>query len=177
MPLPKEGHLGILPQRGNEMTACGRIHQLEVHQLLISSGQVTCTIGLNGHEESIITSLPESPGQWHKTNQSKSIYLEIDIPQYLAEELYQKTPPIGQHSTIIIASPHKATLPEIRRRGQHDHGGKEYPISSNGGLIWSQVRDPNSEKTKPSGCPYTSTSQAKGTPSASGHLIPGEHLR
>ena len=35
-PLPKEGHLGILPQRGAEMTACGRISQLEVHQLLIS---------------------------------------------------------------------------------------------------------------------------------------------
>ena len=25
VPLPKEGHLGILPQRGAEMTACGRI--------------------------------------------------------------------------------------------------------------------------------------------------------
>ena len=41
----------------------------------------------------------------------------------------------------------------------------------------SWVRELNSEKTEPSGCPYISTSQAKGTPSASGHLIPGEHLR
>ena len=59
-PLCKEGHLGILPQRGAEMTACGRISQLEVHQLLISGLQVTYPIGLNGHEEPIITSLPES---------------------------------------------------------------------------------------------------------------------
>ena len=29
VPLPKEGHLGILPQRGPEMTACGRISQLK----------------------------------------------------------------------------------------------------------------------------------------------------
>ena len=29
-PLPEEGHLGILPQRGAEMTAYGRISQPEV---------------------------------------------------------------------------------------------------------------------------------------------------
>ena len=51
LPLPKEGHLGILPQRGTETTACGRISQLEVCQLLISSWQVTYPIGLNGCEE------------------------------------------------------------------------------------------------------------------------------
>ena len=52
--------------------------------------------------------------------------------------------------------------------------GKESPISSNVGHIWSWVRELNSEKTKASGHPYTSTSQAKGTLSASGHLIPHE---
>ena len=45
VPLPKERHLGILPQRGAEMTACWRISQLEVCQLLISSPQVTYPIG------------------------------------------------------------------------------------------------------------------------------------
>ena len=59
MPLPMEGHLGILPQRGTETTACGRISQLEDCQLLISGWQVTNPIGLIGHEEPIITSLPE----------------------------------------------------------------------------------------------------------------------
>ena len=65
-PLPKEGHLGILPQRGAETTACGRISQLEVCQLLVSGPQVTYPIGLNGCEEPIITSLPGVPGQWHR---------------------------------------------------------------------------------------------------------------
>ena len=39
-PLPKEGHLGILPQGGTDMTACRRISQLEVCQLLTSGLQV-----------------------------------------------------------------------------------------------------------------------------------------
>ena len=58
VPLPKERHLGILPQRQAELTACRRISQLEVCQLLISGLQVTYPIGLNGCEEPIITSLP-----------------------------------------------------------------------------------------------------------------------
>ena len=60
VPLPKEGHLGTLPQRGAEITACQRISQLEVCQLLVSGPQVAYPIGLNGCEEPIITSLPES---------------------------------------------------------------------------------------------------------------------
>ena len=86
-PLPKEGHLGILPQRGAETTACGRISQLNVCQLLISGLQVTYPIGLNGHEERIITSLPESLANGVSLTRGKSIYLEIDILQPLAEEL------------------------------------------------------------------------------------------
>ena len=35
-PLPKDGHLGILPQRGVEETPCGQITQLEVCQLLVT---------------------------------------------------------------------------------------------------------------------------------------------
>ena len=44
-PLPKEKHLGILPQGGTDITACGRISQLEVHQLLISGLQVAYLVG------------------------------------------------------------------------------------------------------------------------------------
>ena len=85
-PLPKEGCLGILPQRGAEMTACGRISQLEVCQLLVSGPQVAYPIGLNGCEEPIITSLPESLANSISLTGSKSIYLENDIPQSPAEE-------------------------------------------------------------------------------------------
>ena len=116
VPLPKEGHLGILPQKGAEMTACRRISQLEVHQLLISSLQVTYPIGLNGCEESIITSLPESLTNSVSLTRGESIYLEIDILQFLVEEPDWKVPPIGKCSTIIIASPHKTTPQNQKER-------------------------------------------------------------
>ena len=79
VPLPKEGHLGILPQGGAEMTACRRISQLEVCQLLVSSLQVTYPVGLNGHEEPVITSLPESLANGISLTGGESVYLEIDI--------------------------------------------------------------------------------------------------
>ena len=60
VPLPKEGHLGILPQGGTVMMACRGISQLEVHQLLISGLQVAYLVGLNGCKDPVITSLPES---------------------------------------------------------------------------------------------------------------------
>ena len=91
------------------MTACGRISQLEACQLLISGLQVAYPIGLNGHEEPIITSLPESLVNGVSLTGGKSIYLEIDILQSMAEELDRKALPIGKCSTIIIANPHKTT--------------------------------------------------------------------
>ena len=115
-PLPKEGHLDILPQRGAEMTACRRISQLEVCQILISGLQVPYPIGLNGCEEPIITSLPESLANGISLTRGKSIYLESDIPQSLAEELDQKVPPIGKSSTIVITSPHKTTPQNWKER-------------------------------------------------------------
>ena len=50
-PLPKEGHVGILPHRGADVTPCGLISQLEIHKLLVASPQVIYPIGLNGHDE------------------------------------------------------------------------------------------------------------------------------
>ena len=44
VPLPKEGYLDILPQRGAETTPCGHISQLEVCQLLITGPQVVYPI-------------------------------------------------------------------------------------------------------------------------------------
>ena len=113
-PLPREGHLGILPQEGAEMTVCGRISQLEVHQLLISGLQVNYPVGLNGCEEPVITSLPESLANSISLTGGKSIYLEMDIPQSMAKELDWKALPIGKCSTIIIASPHKTIPPNSK---------------------------------------------------------------
>ena len=103
--LPKEGHLGILPQGGADMTACGRISQLEVHQLLVSGLQVACPVGLNGHKDPIITSLPESLDNGISLTGEESMYLEIDILQPMAKELDWKALPLGRCSAIIISGP------------------------------------------------------------------------
>ena len=148
-PLPKEGHLGILPQKGAEVTPCGQISQLEVSQLLVAGAQVAYPIGLNGSKEPVITSLPEPLAYGVSLTAGEPIYLEIDILPSLAEKPDQKVPPIGEVSTTVIASPHKSTPLK-------SDGGKEFPISSGAGHAWPQVQKFNSEEAKPSGCPYAS---------------------
>ena len=108
VPLPKEGHLGILPQRGVEEAPCGQISQLEVCQLLATSPQVIYPVGLNGCDEPVITSLTEPLASGVSLTAGESIYLGIDIPSPLVEELDQKIPPLGEVSTILVASPHKS---------------------------------------------------------------------
>ena len=115
--LPKEGHLGILPQRGAEATPCGQISQLEVHQLLIAGPQVAYPTGLNGCEEPVITSLPEPLANSISLTGGESVYLEIDIPPSPVEEPDQKVLPIGEISTTVIASPHKSTPPKSEGEG------------------------------------------------------------
>ena len=58
-PLPKDNHLGILPQGKVEETPCGWISQLKICQLLAAGPPVIYPIGLNRHDEPIITTLPE----------------------------------------------------------------------------------------------------------------------
>ena len=107
VPPLREGHLGVLPQGGTNMTACRRISQLEVCQLLISGLQVTYSVGLNGQQNPIITCLPELLANGISLTGDRSIYLEIDMVQPMVEEPDQKALPLGKCSAVIIASPLK----------------------------------------------------------------------
>ena len=114
-PLPKEGHLGILPEGGTNSTTCRRISQLEVCQLLVSGLQVPYLVGLNGHEVPIITLLPKSLTNGISLTGGRSIYLEVNILQPIAEEPDQKALPPGRCSPILMASPIKTTPPKPER--------------------------------------------------------------
>ena len=92
-PLPKDGHLDILPQRGVEETSCGWISQLKVCQLLATSPQVIYPEGLNGHDEPIISPLPEPLASSVSLTTGKHINLGIDILSPPMEEPDQKIPP------------------------------------------------------------------------------------
>ena len=93
------------------MTACRRISQLEVCQLLTSGLQVTYPVGLNEHEDPIITSLANGIS----LTGGKSMYLEIDIPQPMVTEPDWKPLPLGRYSAIIISSPLKTTPLKLER--------------------------------------------------------------
>ena len=109
-PLPKDGHLGVLPQRGTEETPCGQISQLKVCQFLATGPHVIYPVGLNGHYEPVITTLPELLASGVSLTTSKHIYLGINIPSPPVEEPDQKIPSLGKVSTILITSPHKSPL-------------------------------------------------------------------
>ena len=103
VPLPKGKHLGILPQGKAEETSCGQISQLNVCQLLSASPQVVYPSGLNGHDEPIITTLPEPLSSSMSIIASKHPYLEINIPPN--GESDTKVLPIGKASIIQTTNP------------------------------------------------------------------------
>ena len=107
-PLPKNRHLGILPQGKVQETFFVQVSQLEVCQLLATSPQVIYPIGLNGHNEPIITTLPDLLGSSISLIVSKHNYLEIDIPSPPIEEPDQKMPPLKDIPTVLITSPPKS---------------------------------------------------------------------
>ena len=114
VPLPKEGHLGILPQGEADMTPYGKISQMEVCQLLASGLQIAYPVGLNGHEDPIIISLSESLANVISLTGGKSMYLEIDIPQPIVKEPDRKASTLCRCFTIIISTPPKPER-EVRR--------------------------------------------------------------
>ena len=79
-PLPKDKHLGILPQGKAEENSYGQISQLEVHQLLSARSQVVYPVGLNGEDEPITNTLPELLSSSASVTANKHPYMRIDNP-------------------------------------------------------------------------------------------------
>ena len=107
-PLPKDKHLGILPQGKAEETCCRWISQLNIHQLLSTGSQVVYPSGLNGYDEPIITTLPELLSCSITIIASQHPYLEINIPP--KEESDTKATPIGKASLVQTTKPRKSPL-------------------------------------------------------------------
>ena len=103
-PLPKNKHLGVLPQGKAHETFCGQISQLEVCHLFTASPHAIYPIGLNGHDEPVITTLPELLDSSISLITSEHIYLGIDIPS----PPDQKMPPLEDISTILVTNPPKS---------------------------------------------------------------------
>ena len=115
VPLPREGHLSILPVGGTNSTTYGRVSQLEVCQLLSSDLQVVYPIGVNGHEVPLVISLSESLANGMNLTGGEPIYLKGDILPSITEESEWKVLPSGCHPSIMMVSPIRATLPKAER--------------------------------------------------------------
>ena len=113
VPLPKERHLSIQVMGGTCSTACGRVSQLQVHQLLSSGSKVVYLAGLNGCEVPLIASPPESMAKGVNQLGGKPIYLKVYIPQSNTVGSELKAPPLsGCPPSILIASPVRPPLPK-----------------------------------------------------------------
>ena len=101
-PLPKDKHLGILPQGKAEESLYGQISQLKVCQLLSTRPQVIYLVGLNGCDQSVITDLPELLHSSSSVTTDKHPHLQINIPLPTPEEP-ECTTLWGTHKTCARA--------------------------------------------------------------------------
>ena len=103
-PLPRDKHLGILPQGKAEESPYGQISQLEVHQLLSAGSRVIYPVGLNGNEEPVMTTLPELLHSGASITTNEHPYMRINIPTPSPEEPEPTTLPLGEVHTIPAAN-------------------------------------------------------------------------
>ena len=114
VPLPKEGHLGILVEGSTSSVACRWISQPDISQLLSSASQVIYPVGLNGCEVPVIMSLPESLAKGTTMLRGEPINLPVDILTSTAKGKESKAPSPGGHSIpILTASPIRAPPPKV----------------------------------------------------------------
>ena len=102
VPLPKDKHLGILPQ-GKAESPCGWISQLEVCQLFTTRLQVIYLVGLNRDNQSVTIDLPGLLYGGSSVTTDEHLYMKIDIPSPTLEEQDGANPPLGRgHATQAI---------------------------------------------------------------------------
>ena len=113
VPLPKDKHLGILPQ-GKVESPCGQISQLEVCQLLSAGLWVIYPLGLNGDDQSVTIDLPGPLHSGSSVTTDEHPYIKIDIPSPTPEEQDGANLPLGRvHTTLAVAMPKTPWKPRV----------------------------------------------------------------
>ena len=134
-PLPKDKHLGILPQEKVEESPCGQISQLKVCQLLSTGPQVIYLVGLNRSNQPVTIDLPEPLHSGSSITIDEYPYIRIDIPLPTSEEPDHTTPPLGRvHATLAATTPKTPWKPRITLMVEVNHL-----------LNWGMVDDYNCE--------------------------------
>ena len=142
MPLPKNKHLGILPQTKVEESLYGWISQLAVCQLLSARPQVIYPVGLNGSDQPVIIDLPEPLFSSSSITLDEHPHLWINIPLPTPKEPEYTTLPLGGvhaiPTDIIPKTPWKpritlmAEVNNLLDRGMADNYDRESEHPSTG---------------------------------------------
>ena len=115
--LPKEGQLSAQVMGGTSSTACRRVSQLQVCQLLTSGSKVVYPAGLNGCEVLLITSPPEPMAKGINLLSGKPIYLRVNIPLSNMEGPELKALCLSGHPpSTLIACPVRSPPSKAKER-------------------------------------------------------------
>ena len=113
MPLPKDGHVCVLPQ-GEVESPSGQISQLKVCQLLSTVLLVVFPMELNGGNQSVTIHLPELLHMGSSVTTEKYPYIEVNIPTLVPEEQGNTNSPLGKkHDTATANQPKTPWKPRI----------------------------------------------------------------
>ena len=120
-PLPKDKHIGILPQGKVEKSPYGWISQLEVCQLLSTGPQVIYQVGLNGGDQPVTIILPEPLLSGSSVTTNEHPHMGINIPKISHEEPESTILSLGgAHPIPAIATPKTPWKPRITLRAEVD---------------------------------------------------------
>ena len=152
-PLPKDKHLGVLPQGKAEESPYGQISQLKVCQLLSARPQVVYPVGLNGNDEPVTTTLPELLHSGASVTTNEHPYMRINIPPPPLEEPECTTLPVDEEHTILAAnSPKTPPKPRVSIAAEVDD------------LLTQAMADESSHKSKHSPIGKVATVEAVASP-------------
>ena len=120
-PLPKDKHLGVLPQ-GKVESPCGQISQLKVCQLLSARLRVIYPMGLNGGKQPVTINLPGPLHSGSSVTTNEHPYIKIDIPSPTPEEQDHANLPLGGvHTILAVAMPKTPWKPRVTLRAEVDN--------------------------------------------------------
>ena len=121
--LPKEGYLSAMAEGMPSNIPCGRICQLEVHQLLHSEAQVVYPEELNGCLVPVITALPKSLSNSMTMLDGEFTLLQVDILQFTTD-IHEFKILFLSGAPTVTSSTCPAMVPPPKESSQHDHGGQ-----------------------------------------------------
>ena len=108
MPLPKDGHVCVLPQ-GEVGNLSGWISQTKICQLLSTRPSVVFPMELNQGNQSVTTDLPESLHMGSSVINDEYPYIEVNIPTLVPEEQDNANLPLGKKCNTATADQPKTS--------------------------------------------------------------------